>query len=378
MSPSFGSDSGPVLDRFKILIVASLRYPIAEPFAGGLEAHTHALARGLQSRGHSVTVAAAAGSDPDMVGHVFGALPRSGAGERADIMENSAVRIAEHNAFAGLADDLRSGLLGYFDLVHNNSLYPLLVEQAASLPCPMITTLHTPPLPWSQRVLGPGGHRDEHFVAVSEATARSWDGLLHPLVVLNGIDTAVWQAGPGGRGAVWAGRIVAEKAPHLAIEIAKAAGYRLTIAGPIIDQAYFQAEVAPHLDDRIRYAGHLSRHQLAALVGASAVALVTPAWDEPFGMVVAEAMACGTPVVAFARGGIPELLTDASGQLLAPAAGHHLSTAELTAATAAVRKTTVLDRAEVRRQALLRCGDAAMLDGYEHVYQDALAQWELR
>ena len=87
MAPSIAHDSGPVLDRFKILIVASLRYPIAEPFAGGLEAHTYALARGLQARGHSVTVAAAAGSDPEMVGHVFGALPRSGPGERADIME---------------------------------------------------------------------------------------------------------------------------------------------------------------------------------------------------------------------------------------------------------------------------------------------------
>ncbi len=369
---------GQVQDRFKVLIVASLRYPIAEPFAGGLEAHTVALARGLRARGHSVTVAGAAGSDPELVSHVFGALPRSGTGERADIMENPAVQAAEHRGFADLADDLRSGLIGSFDLVHNNSLYPLLVEQAGSLPCPLITTLHTPPLPWAGRVLRTGAHPGAHFIAVSRSTARSWSSLLHPRVVLNGIDLNQWEPGPGGRDAVWSGRLVAEKAPHLAIQIAKAAGCRLTIAGPIIDQSYFASAVAPLLDDRIRYAGHLNQRQLAALVGSSAVALVTPTWDEPFGMVVAEAMSCGTPVLAFARGGIPELLTRDAGRLLAGPTGKQLSAAEIVSAVTALTEARNLDRAIVRQQAELLCSDSAMLSGYEHVYQDALLTWELQ
>ncbi|MET3806539.1 glycosyltransferase involved in cell wall biosynthesis [Nakamurella sp. UYEF19] len=375
MSPARPEETA---DSFKILIVASLRYPIAEPFAGGLEAHTASLATGLRARGHSVVVAGAAGSDPAIVDHVFGSLPRHGADERADIMENPAVRTAEHGGFAGLATDLRSGLLGQFDIIHNNSLYPLLVEQAASMPCPLITTLHTPPLPWAERILGAGGHHDDHFVAVSSSTARAWSAFLSPRVVLNGIDTSRWTPGPGGDNAVWSGRLVAEKAPHLAIDLARAAGLGLRIAGPIVDQQYFRAEIAPHLDNRIRYVGHLHTAALQHLVGRSAVALVTPAWDEPFGLVAAEAMACGTPVVAFARGGLPEVLGPLSGRLLPAPLANRMGRSEIDVAVTAVRDAMELDRAAVRGDAVARCSEANMVGGYEAVYRDAMHAWESR
>ena len=95
--------------------------------------------------------------------------------------------------------------------------------------------------------------------------------------------------------------------------------------------------MAPRLSDSVRYAGHLDRRELADLVGHSAVAFVTPVWNEPFGMVAAEAMACGTPVVALARGGLPEIIDAASGRLLRPAQASGFTPADLAVAVAGHR-----------------------------------------
>jgi glycosyltransferase involved in cell wall biosynthesis len=89
-------------------------------------------------------------------------------------------------------------------------------------------------------------------------------------------------------------------------------------------------------------------------------------------------MSCGTPVLAFARGGIPELLTRDAGRLLAGPTGKQLSAAEIVSAVTALTEVRNLDRAIVRQQAELLCSDSAMLSGYEHVYQDALLTWELQ
>lgn len=80
----------------------------------------------------------------------------------------------------------------------------------------------------------------------------------------------------------------------------------LVLAGPISDHTYFSERIEPQLGDSVRYLGHLVADDLVAAVGMSAVALVAPQWDEPYGLVVAEALVCGTPVVAYSRGGIPE------------------------------------------------------------------------
>jgi glycosyltransferase involved in cell wall biosynthesis len=343
----------------RICVIASSRHPISEPFAGGLEAWTHALVTELNARGHDVTLFAAPGSDPTLPVtpwpvEVFSASVAA----REDVHAPSVAWMDEHHAYLGLMLGLGSGPSA-FDVVHNSSLHHLPVAMAPSLAIPMVTTLHTPPVPWLESAVAltrnPGT-----FVAVSHVTARAWAGTASAAVIHNGVDTGLFTPGPGGGPAVWTGRMVREKAPHMAIEAARRAGTGLVLAGPVSDPAYFSAEVGPCLGGQVRYVGHLRRRELVEIIGTATVAVVTPDWDEPYGLVAAEAMACGTPVAAFARGALPELVTPDVGALAAPG--------DVDALARAIRVATGRDRDGVRRHAERSCSLSRMVDEYERLY----------
>jgi len=343
----------------RVCLVASARYPIREPFAGGLEAQTHALARELVAAGHRVSVFAAPGSDPALdVRELDVPTFRASAVAEADVHAPTREWMAEHHAYLSLMLDLQDRLAGDFDVVHNNSLHHLPVAMAAALPMPVVTTLHTPPLPWLESALAlrPGGT----FVAVSDTTRELWRDVVPSRTIRNGVDTRRWRPGPGGAEAVWSGRITAEKAPHEAIDAARLAGLRLRLVGPVSDPDYFRREVAPRLGDDVEHVGHLRHDELADLVGRSCVAFVTPAWDEPYGLVAAEAMACGTPVAAYARGALPEVVPPEAGRLATPG-----DPADLARAACEARG---LPRAQVRGVAVEHCSLERMVAEYVDVY----------
>ena len=180
--------------------------------------------------------------------------------------------------------------------------------------------------------------------------------------MLNGVDTVTWTPGPGGGSPVWSGRIVPEKGLVEAVLAARIAGTGLRIAGPTSDPAYFRDRVRPLLGDGIDYVGHLSHHELAALLGSASVAVVSPCWDEPYGLVVAEALACGTPVAGFRRGALPEIVDDSCGILVDPG--------DVRALAAAILDASALDRAAARERAVTACSADAMVDGYEQLYDE--------
>ncbi|MFK5645881.1 glycosyltransferase [Ornithinimicrobium sp. LYQ121] len=304
-----------------VLVIGHTRFPIRQPFPGGLEAMTWHLARGLVARGHRVTVFAAEGSD-QLVGADYLVPDRLelSPAARSDVSMPDPGWLDRHHAYL----HLMMGLTGRddVDVVHNHALHYLPVAMSPVLPMPFLTTLHTPPTPWLESAVTAShaatGGRRPHFAAVSRWTAQAWKPLVRARVVPNGVDTGVWRAGPGGERLVWAGRIVPEKAPHLAVQIARRAGMPLVLAGPVSDGDYARDVLWPLLGSGVEYAGHLSDPELAHLVGTSAAALVTPAWDEPYGLVAAEALACGTPVLAFDRGGLSEVVRPEVGVLVAP------------------------------------------------------------
>ncbi len=320
----------------------------------------------LRERGHTVSLFAAPGSDPRLASlHLRVQALALSAQARADVSMPSEAFIQEHHAYLSLMREL-AGRSGAFDLIHDHSFHYLPLTLAATVGVPMISTLHTPPTPWLESALQAGSWSPVQFVAVSQHTAQSWQHLLGRVpVVHNGIDLARWPCGPGGKRAVWSGRITPEKGPHLALEACHRAHIGLDLAGPVADRHYFDTQVAPRLSDSDRYLGHLDHDQLAAAVGHAAVAVVSPDWDEPYGLVVAEALACGTPVAAFARGGIPEIVDESCAVLARPG-----DVAELAESIVAAAR---LDRRAARSRARDQCSVRTMVDGYERVFAQARA-----
>lgn len=304
------------MTQLRIAVVAPARFPIRQPYAGGLEAFCHTLAQALRSLGHEVDLYAARGS----AGHEQSfELPGVNWAEDADLATDTGYpageREREDAAFAQLRQHLHARR---YDVVHNNSLNPgLLLPNGPALP--LVTTFHTPQLPEMQTAIDAAGSDAGCFAAVSHSTAAQWRTPGPIRVIPNGVDTQAWEAGSGGGPAVWFGRLVPEKAPHLALDACRLAGQDLLLAGRIGDQAYFDSMIAPRLKAyAATYVGELEHSRLQELVGSCSVCVVSPQWDEPFGLVAFEAMACATPVAAFNRGGLGEMLRDAPAAL-APA-----------------------------------------------------------
>jgi glycosyltransferase involved in cell wall biosynthesis len=161
------------------------------------------------------------------------------------------------------------------------------------------------------------------------------------------------------------GRIHPDKGTADAITIAREAGRRLVICGIVQDDRYFAEQIEPQVDgDQIRYLGSIGPSQRAEVLGSAAALLHPIAFDEPFGLSVVEAMACGTPVIAYRRGSMREVVDEGvTGFLVDDAAG----------AVAAVEHAVQLDRRAVSARAALRFGADRMVDEYVTVYEKILS-----
>ncbi|MFC7490710.1 MULTISPECIES: glycosyltransferase [unclassified Knoellia] len=351
----------------RIAMFATSRHPIVEPYAGGQEAHTALLARGLRRLGHHVRLYACAGTDESLADEIvpYPLLPPLSAVAQLDHQLPEPDFLSDHAAFTSAVVDLLAR--PDVDVVHNQSLHFLPLAFSTVLPAPLVTTLHTPPFPWMELGVALAGPHAA-YACVSRANARDWTTLpVAPRIILNGVEDDGVGPGVGGDDLVWMGRLTPDKGADLAIKVARRVGRPLRLAGPVSDRVWFEEVITPELHGGIEYVGHLSHVQLAALVRTSAAALVTPRWEEPFGLVAAEAAMWGTPVVALARGGLAEVVTSGVGALVSGGGGDDQLVMALSEGLDAVSD---LRRVDVQRAARRDLGAERMVADYVGLYRD--------
>ncbi len=248
---------------------------------------------------------------------------------------------------------------GEFDLVHNHlDWLPLAFDGHAQ--APMVTTIHG--------FSGPGilpAYARSRSAFVSISNSDRCGALDYLATIHHGIDLDAlpFHAAPGAA-LVAFGRVHPDKGTADAIEIARLAGRRLVICGIVQDERYFAEQVEPHIDgDRVVFRGSVGPRERAETLGAAAVLVHPVHFDEPFGLSVVEAMACGTPVVAYPRGSMGEVVDVGVTGYLAP---------DPASAAAAVEAAATLDRAAVRARAVTRFGVDRMVDDYLSAYESIL------
>ena len=314
---------------------------------GPWESVTSLLTEGLVARGVDVTLFATL--DSQTAARLDGVCPH---GYAEDPSLDGRVWEALHVSHA-LA---RSG---EFDLVHSH-LDWLPLAFAAQSRAPMVTTVHG----FSDRRILPAYER-AHSGYVSISAADRVPELDYLATIHHGIDLAALPFQPvAGEDLVVFGRVHPDKGTAEAIAIARAAGRRLVICGIVQDQRYFAEQVEPHIDgDRVAYLGSVGPARRAEVLGAAAALLHPISFAEPFGLSVVEAMACGTPVVAYPLGSMREVVD--------PGVTGYLPR-DRDEAVVAVGKAVRLDRAGVHARAAARFGVDRMVTEYVAVYQRML------
>jgi glycosyltransferase involved in cell wall biosynthesis len=248
-----------------------------------------------------------------------------------------------------------------FDLIHNHFDF-LPLTYSGLVETPVVTTIHGFSSPSIIPVFQKYNVRG-HYVAISDSDKSP--ELEYIATIHHGIDVAQFPfSGAKGEYLLFFGRIHPHKGVHEAIEVAQRAGIRLVIAGIIQDQDYFTTQVEPHIDGTtVEYLGSVGPDQRADVLGGAIALLHLISFDEPFGLSLVESMACGTPVIAFRRGSMPEIIRH--GQT-----GYIVD--DINGATDAIATISSIDRSDCRADVEQRFTDRRMARDYVRVYETIL------
>jgi glycosyltransferase involved in cell wall biosynthesis len=335
----------------RIAMVAPLSESVPPALYGGTERVVSVLTEELVRRGHAVTLFAS--GDSQTHAELVACCPR---GLRLD----QGVRDHVATTMLQLGEVYRRA--GDFDVIHNHIDY-FAFPFARLTTTPTITTTHGRlDLAEVQRVYG--AFAEQPLISISDAQRARLPGVNWLRTVYNGIDLTNFHFRPDpGDYLVFLGRISPEKRPDRAIEIARDVGMRLLIAAKVdpADQAYYDHAIAPMIRDcpLVEYIGEVDERQKDALLGGAYAYLFPIDWPEPFGLTMVEAMATGTPVIAYRAGSVPEVVVDGVTGFICDSFRGMVD---------AVARVPDIDRRACRTHVERHFSAAAMVAGYERAY----------
>ncbi len=327
-------------------VLAPISWRVPPRHYGPWELFASLLTEGLVARGVDVTLFAT--GDSQTAARLSSVVPRSWSED-----EGIDPKVAECLHIASVFERA-----GEFDLIHNGFDF-LPLTYSALVDTAVLTTIHGFSSP---RIVPVYARYDGRGAYVSISDADRHPDLTYLTTIHHGIDTDAFSVHPRPGGyLLYYGRIHPDKGAAQAIEVARRVGLPLRMAGIVQDKAYFDAAVAPHLDDRqVSYLGPVGAEQRSDLLGGAVALLHLIEFEEPFGLSVVEAMAAGTPVIASPRGSMPELID-------VGLTGFLVDSRE--AAVAAVERAEALDRQAIRARAVARFGRDRMVDDYLRAYR---------
>ena len=339
----------------RVAVLSPVWFPVPPTGYGGIELIVALLADGLVDAGHDVTLFASGDSQTRAkLSSVFDEAPSERIGQTFWELQHAIDCFARHDDFDVVHD--HTGLLG--------------LAIGSLLPTPLVHTVHGPvteePGELYERVVRMAPRA--HLVSLSLAQRRPNPDLPWLANVPNAIDVTKYPFEPHeGEYLVFLGRMSPDKGAHRAVRIAQELGQPLKLAGKNAEpaeQAYFDEHVRPHLGSDCEYLGEISHDEKVELLRRATVTLVPISWEEPFGLVLIESMACGTPVVATRRGSVPEVVRHGVTGIVVD---HFDEFAP------AVERARALDPAELRRDVEERFSPERMVAGYLAAYEAALA-----
>lgn len=342
----------------RIAQIAPLWEKVPPPTYGGTELVVSLLTDELVRRGHEVTLFGT--GDSETLAKLESCSPQP--------LRPLNTSLAEYNVYEQMELSKVFNQAETFDLIHSHIGYPAFPYANLSQ-TPVVHTLHGIIPAWMEPIFQQ--HGEQHFVSISNSQRRPELGLNYLATVYNAIAPQQFQFYPQPENPpylAFLGRISPEKGPHLAIQIAKQVQWPLKMAGKIdpVDQVFFEQEIAPHIDgEQIQFLGEANHEQKNALMGNATATLFPITWREPFGLVMIESLASGTPVIAMAVGAAPEIVKQGQTGFLCQSVEECVT---------AVSQLDQLSRDACRADVEQNFHIKQMTDGYEAVYESVLGE----